>query len=385
MSAWWRGRLVWRLLLMGLVQVACVVVFALALPRVVLDPPPRRGAPAPHAGPPRGDPPPGPGQHDDTRRDLLPVLTIAWGLLVVGLGGFLTARWILRPLHQLTEGAEALGAGALGARVHLGRRDELGDVGRAFDVMADRIERLVLAEKELLANVSHELRTPLARVRVALDLAADGDAARAQRSLQEIAVDLAELEDLLDDIMTMRRMEIATRQLAEGGAQGGLALQRQETTPAMICDQAKHKFAARYPQRTLEVRPKIGSDHHIYVDPMLFRRVLDNLLDNAVKYTPDPAAPIVLEVGAAGEAAEFAVIDRGVGIAADDLPNLLLPFFRAERSRTRDAGGVGLGLTLADRIVRAHGGSLRIQSTPHVGTTVRVRLPVSYGAVGERA
>jgi two-component system OmpR family sensor kinase len=110
---------------------------------------------------------------------------------------------------------------------------------------------------------------------------------------------------------------------------------------------------------------------------MLVRRVLDNLLDNAHKYTPDRAAPITLAVAAAGATVTFTVADRGVGIATGDLPNIYNPFFRADRSRNKETGGVGLGLTLAKRIVMAHGGTIAADSGTGRGTTLTVALPAA--------
>jgi signal transduction histidine kinase len=105
--------------------------------------------------------------------------------------------------------------------------------------------------------------------------------------------------------------------------------------------------------------------------------VIDNLLENAHKYTPDTSAPIVLAVEPAGDHVIFEVADKGLGISAEDLPRIFTAFFRGERSRSRETGGVGLGLTLAKRIVEAHGGTIEAQSTPNVGTTMRVRIPLA--------
>ena len=108
---------------------------------------------------------------------------------------------------------------------------------------------------------------------------------------------------------------------------------------------------------------------------MLFRRVIDNLVENAHKYTPDGAAPIELDVSRAGDAVTFVVRDRGIGITAEDLPRVFTAFFRGDRSRSRESGGVGLGLTLAKRIVDAHDGSISVSSDAGAGTTVRVSVP----------
>jgi two-component system OmpR family sensor kinase len=113
--------------------------------------------------------------------------------------------------------AEPLGKGDLNARSELIRSDEVGEVARAFDEMAERIQKLVQAEKELFANVAHELRTPLARIRVALEIAGEGDAATARASLAEIAVDLAELEILIDDVLTAARFELVDGKTSNAG------------------------------------------------------------------------------------------------------------------------------------------------------------------------
>jgi signal transduction histidine kinase len=291
------------------------------------------------------------------------------GFVSVGLGALLTRRWISRPLEQLSVAARSLGSGDLGARAGLARADEFGDVSRAFDEMAERVQALLLAEKELMANVSHELRTPLARIRVALDLAVEGDAEAARASLGEIAVDLAELESLVDDILTARRVE-----LADAKASGGFALHLEPIEARTLTERAAERFRARHPRRTLDVNVT-GELPEVEVDPMLFRRVLDNLLENAHKYSPDPGTPVVLRASPGEGGAVFEISDRGVGIAPGDLPLVFTPFFRGERSRSRGTGGVGLGLTLAKRIVEAHGGSIALTSAPGAGATARVVVP----------
>jgi signal transduction histidine kinase len=230
----------------------------------------------------------------------------------------------------------------------------------------------LLAEKELLANVSHELRTPLARIRVALDLASEGDADAARASLSEIAVDLGELEALIDDVLTATRFEIA-----EGSPRrAGLPVHLEEVEPRDVTARAAERFRAAHPERPLEV--VVDPDlPRLEADPMLLRRVLDNVLENAHKYTPDPKSAVTLRARAHAPGVRFTVEDRGAGIAREDLEHVFTPFFRADRSRSRGTGGVGLGLTLAKRIVEAHGGTIAVVSVRGEGTTVHVDLPAS--------
>jgi two-component system OmpR family sensor kinase len=300
-----------------------------------------------------------------------PLLTMLSGVLVLGVGAFLTARWIARPLTRLSQMATSLGQGDLRARSELSRNDEVGEVARAFDEMAERIQRLLQNEKELLANVAHELRTPLARIRVALEIAGEGDAPTVRSSLSEIAVDLSELESLINDVLTAARFE-----LVDGVAKSSqFALHLQEIAPRTIGERSADRFRASHPERPFSAHFEPGSGV-IDADPVLLRRVIDNLLENAHKYSPDPEAAILLEVSEQGERACFEIKDGGMGISSEDLPRVFTAFFRGERSRSRGTGGVGLGLTLAERIVEAHGGSIEVESGVGTGSTFRALLPM---------
>jgi two-component system OmpR family sensor kinase len=290
-------------------------------------------------------------------------------LAFLALGSIPLARQITSPLETLTRTVERFGEGDLGVRAGMTRRDEVGDLGRAFDAMAGRLERLVRAEKEFLANVSHELRTPLARVRVALEIAAEGDEEKARACLREIAADLSELERLVGDILTMARLD-----LASGRAGSTATPLRRESMPAEgLLRQVTDRFAADHPERQLDLAIGPGLPT-LSADPVLLRRALDNLLDNACKYS-DADRPVGLAARAEGAGVEIAVCDRGIGLDAADQARLFTPFFRADRSRARDTGGVGLGLVLARGIVEAHGGTIAVESRLGEGTTFRVRLP----------
>jgi two-component system OmpR family sensor kinase len=309
------------------------------------------------------------GVHGDPPGLTGPLLVLFGGFAILVIGALITARWIVRPIERLSRTARALGSGDLQARSRLDRADEIGELGHRFDEMADRIAGLLLTEKELLANVAHELRTPLTRIGVALDLANEGDGEAARASLAEIAVDVSELETIVDDILTAMRFEIAP-----GKGPSQLPLRRASVPAGEIVVASADRLRARRSTRPLEVTADDDLPA-IHVDPVLFRRVIDNLLENAHKYTPDPDAPIELAAWRDGTDVVFEVSDRGVGISPEDLPRIFTAFFRSERSRSRETGGVGLGLTLAKRIVEAHGGTIEASSTVNVGTTVRVTIP----------
>lgn len=299
-------------------------------------------------------------------------------LLVVGASALLLAASLTRPLRRLSAAATAFGRGELSARAGLARKDELGDVSRAFDEMAERLVELLRAEKELLANVSHELRTPLARIRVALDLAAEGDVAVARESLADIASDLEELERLVQDVLTAARLD-----LSSSSPRAIPPLRREPLDVSELLAQAASRFRAAHPERRL-VLDVSGELPALSGDPVLLRRVLDNLLENAHKYTEE-SEPAV-ELGARAEAARVVVEvrDRGIGIAEVDLSGVFRPFYRVDRSRTRATGGHGLGLALAQKIVVAHGGEISLAARPGGGTLARVELPTEAPAVNNR-
>jgi signal transduction histidine kinase len=415
-----RATLAWRLVALGIAQIVVLALVFMAVGRIVNGAPPDH----PHGVEPvtvyddtgaviasTVEPPLSPGQPElktnptsvggkpglvVTRAHghpphgvVTPLNTLfAGGLLIIGGCSLLTARSIVRPLRELSRVATAFGGGSLRARSGLRRTDEIGDLGRAFDEMGERIEGLLLTQKELLANVSHELRTPLARIRVALEIAGEGDPEAGRMSLSEIGVDLAELETLIDDILTTTRLEIA--QGAPLAAHFELHVESLE--PELVCARAAERFRARHPLRPLE----LIVEHRlppVQADPVLLRRVIDNVLENAHKYSPDPTSVIALRASASSKGdgrVDFAVEDRGMGVAPEDLPRLFTPFFRADRSRTRGTGGVGLGLTLAKRIVDAHRGDIRVASAAGAGTTVTASVPIAapesaaaHGIVGE--
>lgn len=299
----------------------------------------------------------------------LPPLLLLVGLLaLLAVVSLVFVRSLAAPIRRLSQVARAFGDGDTSARAQLDRRDELGDLGRAFDEMADRLVATLRGQTELLANASHELRTPLARIQVALDIAAEGDAALAREQLGEIATDLAELEALVSDILLMARLDLQRDRL--DGPRQPLRL---ESLPAQeVVEVAADRFRRDHPER--ELRIEAEAPGRLRGDRALLRRVLANLLENAAKYSDAPR-PIVLRACGGAERIVLEVSDEGIGIAPEDLERVFMPFFRTDRSRSRSTGGIGLGLALARRVVEAHGGSIIAESAQGGGTIFRVTLP----------
>jgi two-component system OmpR family sensor kinase len=294
------------------------------------------------------------------------------GLLAVAV---VFARHLTRPLQRVAKAARAFGQGDLAARVGPGRNDEMGELGRAFDAMADRVSHLMSSQQELMANVSHELRTPLSRMQVAVDLVTDGKVEQIRDLFADIARDLSELERLLDDVMTVAKLDLS-RSRAAGPV---VPLRVQRLSLETLLGDAVSRFRSQHPGRQLVVDIDQGVPE-LSADSVLLRRVVDNLLENARKFS-DQGTIIRLSARLTHEGVTITVGDRGSGIEPRDLAHVFTPFFRGDRSRSRSTGGVGLGLALARRVVEAHGGRIDIASEPGQGTTVTVALPASAVAV----
>ena len=297
------------------------------------------------------------------------VFSLLMILVFIGMLSIPAARAVARPLDRLTTTARALGDGDLDARTGLTRCDEIGELARAMDEMAERLQRLLARERELLADISHELRTPLARIRVALELQAEEGGLG--EFLEGVEDDLTELEGLVSDVLTSARLD-----LTEGEA--GFAMRPVSLDIAVVVDAARERFRRRHGTRTLTV--EMADDlPPIRADEALLRRVVDNLLENAARYSDAPTA-IELRAGRDGQGLAIEVADRGVGLDESDLPRLFEPFFRADRSRTRATGGVGLGLTLCRRIIDAHGGRIEGRPRSGGGALFRFTLPAASGS-----
>jgi two-component system OmpR family sensor kinase len=297
-------------------------------------------------------------------------------VLALFAGGALVERWLFTPLHALDETARSIAAGRAEARSRSVRTDELGELARSIDEMADRVEVARSAERELLANVSHELKTPLARLKVALELAAEGHEA-GRKALEEAGHDIAELDAIVESILLAFRLE-----RSDASAAFGLPASSLRTVSVReLIERAVQRFEGAHPEQRLELEL---ADATILGDGVLLGRVLGNLLDNAWKYGHRPDLPVRVTARTEPGGVEIVVVDHGIGIDPADLPRIFEPFFRTDRSRARTRGGVGLGLTLSRRIVEAHGGTLSVASPSRgpdapegagPGTSLRLRLP----------
>ncbi|OYT69333.1 MAG: two-component sensor histidine kinase [Chloracidobacterium sp. CP2_5A] len=298
----------------------------------------------------------------------LAVFVLGSGVVCYGLAWYLT-----RPIGRLRQTAQRLASGDLTARTgaRLGRlTDEIGGLARDFDAMAERIESLVTSQRRLFGDISHELRSPLSRLRVALELAQRKAGAEVQPYLERIERDAERLDELVGQLLALSRLE-SEATLADSKALDLAALTEQV---AMDAD-----FEARATGRAVVCRRLSKDGHQLLLgDEELLRRALENVMRNAIRHTPEGAS-VEVAIDARPGCLLVSVRDYGPGVPPDALKAIFKPFYRVETARDRASGGVGLGLAIAARAVKLHGGQIGAENLPD-GFRVTLTLPAYGGA-----
>jgi signal transduction histidine kinase len=293
--------------------------------------------------------------------------------VLLGLAIVFSGR-ISRPLRRLTEAAQALAAGQREVQVEGTSVREIDELARSFNRMARSLADADRQRRQMTADIAHELRTPLAVIKGRLEGMQDGIYDATPEQVGRLLAETALLERLIEDLRLLA--------LAEAGQ---LPLYPEPTEPVELIERAAAAFADQATRQrvTLLVDAEEGLPE-IAVDAQRIAQVLTNLVANALRFTP-PGGTIALRARALpGEAAEAVVVevaDSGAGIAPEHLPHVFERFYRADRARGRASGGAGLGLAIARQIVASHGGEIVVSSTPGVGTTFTLTLPVSAALV----
>ncbi len=292
-------------------------------------------------------------------------------LLTAGLLCYLLARYIVSPVVKLRAVTREVASGDLSARVGPllgGRRDELAAMGRDFDQMAAKIETLMTSQQRLLRDISHELRSPLARLNVALDLARKRSGEKATSALERIELEARRINEMIGQLLTLVRWESS----ADGLRQERVALGQLVREIASDAD-----FEARAQNR--EVSLLACDDCRTIGTASLLRSAIENVVRNAIRYTDEgTTVEISLACGRAhGEGrAVITVRDHGPGVPEEMLYDIFRPFYRVEEARDKDSGGTGLGLTITERAISLHNGTITAANAPDGGFTVEINLPV---------
>jgi two-component system sensor histidine kinase CpxA len=275
---------------------------------------------------------------------------------------WLLAIGIVRPLRHVARAVNQFGRGDLSMRVRVTRRDEIGDLGHAFNDMAERLETLLTAERRLLQDISHELRSPLARLNIAIELARhaedrDAAATRLQREADR-------LTSLVGSLIEVTRME-----------GDPAAVKFEPLSAGAIVEEVVKGCTLEADARQCRIIVQNDATNALHGHPELLRRAVENVLRNAIRYAPRDS-DISVEIAHVPSGVAITVRDRGPGVPEADLPRLVQPFFRVDEVRDAASGGIGLGLSIASRAVRLHHGSLVVENA-RPGLRVSIMLPES--------
>lgn len=316
---------------------------------------------------------PGPPPHIFFGPGRMPGLGIFIAILTSGLVCFLLARSLTAPITRLRAATQRLANGDLKARAGaVGSRDEIAELVRDFDRMAERLENLVNAQSRLLNDISHELRSPLARLSVALGLARQRTGPEAAATLDRIESEANRLNELIGRLLTLARME--------GNEQ---AIARSPVDLAEVVTDIAEDATFEAQGRNCRVKYAIVQNSTVLGSSALLRSAIENVVRNAMRYTAE-GTEVEIQLdrveNSSGSEAVIRVSDRGPGVPQESLDKLFRPFYRLDDARERQTGGVGLGLAITERAVRLHGGSACAVNRPSGGLQVEIRLPVLSGS-----
>ncbi len=269
-------------------------------------------------------------------------------------GMFMAVRHLARPIKVLNEGVSALSAGRFEFNAQTKRSDELGRLIVSFSAMTTHIKEMIDARDRLLLDVSHELRSPLTRIKLSLEMM------HSCPEKSEISTDIHEMETMITELLETERLS---------SSHGTLELT--EVDIYKLLKDLQNEFKMQKPGVLLETVP----DQMLIADKKRLRILLSNLLANAIKYSPDHGNAVRISGALIEDRLRLIIQDSGTGIPSQELPFVFEPFYRVDKSRTKETGGYGLGLSLSRRIAEAHGGTLVLENVDGMGVRAVLEIP----------
>ncbi len=278
---------------------------------------------------------------------------------------FFMSRRILAPIKTMTVTARQLGKGDFSRRIQIQDKGELGELAHAFNSMASDLEQVEQLRRNMIADAAHELRTPLSNVRGYLEAISDGIITPDDNTIRSLDEEVMLLSRLVDDLHELS--------LAEAGE---LKLERQREDIDRLIKQITAAIQPQMSEKGLLLATNVPDKlPPVNIDGHRIGQVLRNLLENAVVHS-NRGDSITVTARQQADQIEVSVIDTGEGIPDEDLPKIFERYYRVDKSRTRASGGSGLGLTIARRLVEAHGGNIRVESTPGKGSCFTFTVPI---------
>ncbi len=273
-------------------------------------------------------------------------------------------RRVVHPVRQMMAMAERIAAGDYAARAQMGPADEIGRLAESLNRMAEGLQTLDRLRKDLVANVAHELRTPLANLQGYLEAMAEGVTPPSSETIGSLHEEVLRLVRLVEALHELSLFEARLPRLHVQRVELAVLVRR-------LIDLRRAEFAGK----GIILRSQASANGTLRADPDLLSQALHNLIDNALKYTPS-GGEVLVDVTPAGAGLRIAVSNTGEGIAPEDLPFIFERFYRGEKSRSRELGGAGIGLSIVKEVARVHGGDVGAQSQGG-RTSVWLTLPAA--------
>jgi signal transduction histidine kinase len=291
-------------------------------------------------------------QYIDVPEKLIAILLLLLTFTLVG--AYFYIQRILKPIKWLTEGVNQVSSGNLRHQIPEGKKDELGELAKSFNAMTRQINEMIRAKEQLLLDISHELRSPITRMKIALEFLQD------ETMKESIREDLMEMEGMITEILETERLN---------SPHGKLDLKKSDLSE--LIREVSENFQDKPPGiKRISFTQKV----FLTLDRERIKTVLKNILENAIKYSKPESQPIEISVAEEENSILIQIKDHGSGISKEELPFVFEPFYRVDRSRSKETGGYGLGLSLCKKIMEAHGGTIEMSSNLNIGTTVFLRF-----------
>lgn len=296
---------------------------------------------------------------------------LTWAALAAGgvallLSVYLSQR-VVRPVRAMTSASQRIAGGVYNERVQVNGSDELGQLAHSFNQMASQLQRTEDMRRQLIGDVAHELRTPLTSIKGSMEGLIDGVIPASPETYQQIHQEAERLNRLVSDLQELSRVEAGAYEMDLHPVEFG-----------SLVKTVVKRFGGQFEEKNIKLTLDIPDElPKILADPDRIIQVLTNLLSNSLRYTHEKG-DVILGATNDGNFLRIFVKDTGVGIPVEHLPNVFTRFYRVDKSRSRQAGGSGIGLTIAKFLVEAHGGQIWVESPgKDLGSTFIFTLPVS--------
>ena len=301
------------------------------------------------------------------------LMTVFIGVAAAALlAAFIFAVTLTSPIAALTSTIRRMGKGDLSARVKVHTSGELKQLADSYNAMAEKIEHFDRSRSQFVQNASHELKTPLATMKILLEnLIYQPDMPQELRAefMQDMNHEIDRLSGIITDLLTLTQMDSKDT-----------AIRRETLDFTALCEESIHALRPAAEKAKLHFHCDIAAGVTLSGDASKLSQAVYNLIDNAIKYTPEGGA-VTVSLSADAREAQLRVRDTGIGIPQEDVQHIFDRFYRVDKARSRATGGTGLGLSIVRQMVQLHGGDITVASNPGEGSVFTVTLPVRKGDV----